>query len=79
MDIVPKRASVRMVGMTVHFERVCQVTGQTHSIVVDAGDVRRWEQGELIQEVWPGMTPDNREILVSGWTPAEWDVLFGEE
>tara|TARA_R100000234_G_scaffold111958_1_gene85289 strand:+ start:456 stop:695 length:240 start_codon:yes stop_codon:yes gene_type:complete len=79
MDIVPKQASVTNVGLQVHFERVCQVTDQTYRVVVDRVDVRRWKQGELIQNVWPNMSSDDREILMSGFTPAEWDMLFPEE
>ena len=79
MDIVPKQASVDYVDSQVHFTRVCQVTDQTYRVVVDFADVRRWQQGELIQNVWPNMSSDDREILMSGWTPAEWDMLFPEE
>lgn len=79
MDIVPKQASVEYVDSEVHFVRVCQVTDMVYRIVVDPADVRRWQQGELIQEVWPTMSSDDREILMSGFTPDEWDMLFSEE
>jgi hypothetical protein len=79
VDIVPTEASVDYVDGMLHFTRVCQVTDQTYRVVVAFGDVRRWKQGELIQNVWPNMSSDDREILISGWTPAEWDMLFPEE
>ena len=79
MDIVPKQASVEYVDSEVHFVRVCQVTDMVYRIVVDPADGRRWQQGELIQEVWPTMSSDDREILMSGFTPDEWDMLFPEE
>ena len=32
-----------------------------------------------IQEVFPDMSPENREMFVSGICPTCWNVMFGEE
>lgn len=43
-------------------------------------DVVRWKtSGRPIQEMLPGLTPDQREFLLSGSTPGEWDELFEEK
>jgi len=40
----------------------------------------RWQSGrELIQNVFPNLSPEQREFLMSGATPEEWDELFPEE
>jgi len=40
----------------------------------------RWQSGrELIQNVFPHLSPEQREFLMSGATPEEWDELFPEE
>lgn len=39
----------------------------------------RWEAGELIQNVMPNLTAEQREFLISGTTPAEWDRLFPDK
>lgn len=39
----------------------------------------KWEKGALIQNVMPHLTPDQREFLISGITPQEWEDTFGEE
>jgi hypothetical protein len=37
---------------------------------------RRWIAGELVQRVWPHMTPDDRELLITGTHPACWEKIF---
>ena len=38
-----------------------------------------WQSGELIQNAMPNLTPDEREFLISGLLPNQWDDLFPEE
>jgi hypothetical protein len=39
-----------------------------------------WQNGFHIQDVFPELTKDEREFLISGTTPEEWDEIFkGEE
>jgi hypothetical protein len=35
-----------------------------------------WQRGRLIQDVFPTLTADEREFLLSGATPEEWDEVF---
>lgn len=35
----------------------------------------RWRQGELIQNVFPDLTPDEREFIMTGITAEEWITL----
>jgi len=37
--------------------------------------LNRWEQGELIQNVFPDLTPDQREFIMTGITGEEWKTL----
>tara|TARA_R110000822_G_scaffold56928_6_gene143627 strand:+ start:94 stop:255 length:162 start_codon:yes stop_codon:yes gene_type:complete len=34
-----------------------------------------WHQGKLIQEVMPNLSADDREFLMTGITPDEWETL----
>ena len=36
------------------------------------------DDGMLIQNVFPHLTADEREFLITGITPAEWEEAFGE-
>jgi len=37
----------------------------------------RWLAGELIQNVMPHISADDREFIMTGITPEEWDNAFG--
>jgi len=39
----------------------------------------RWTNGDLIQNVFPDLSADQREFLKTGITPEEWNQNFGEE
>lgn len=46
------------------------------------GSIRQfelWLEGSLIQNVFPELTEDEREFLISGMTPDEWSAYIGEE
>jgi len=45
----------------------------------DEQDLARWLSGELIQVALPYLTPDEREFLMTGCSPEEWDEIFREE
>ena len=43
-------------------------------------DIREWMYGgETIQAAFPDLSPEDREFLLTGSTPSEWDDLFGDE
>ena len=46
---------------------------------VTSEQVQRWQEGELVQNVFPHLNPDEREFLMTGITPEEWATTFGEE
>ena len=39
---------------------------------------RRWEQGELIQNAMPHLNPDEREFVMTGISPEEWEEIMQE-
>ena len=38
----------------------------------------RWMNGELIQKAFPMLSPEEREFIMNGITPEEWDDVFGQ-
>ena len=38
-----------------------------------------WANGELIQDAMPHLSVEDREFIVSGCTPEDFDFLFPEE
>jgi hypothetical protein len=51
------------------------LTGNTASMDLDVTEAQlaEWKQGALIQDVMPHLSADEREFLITGITPAEWD------
>ena len=47
-------------------------------IPVTLAQIEAWKGGELIQRAMPNLTPDEREFLMTGITPEEWENTFGE-
>jgi len=58
------------------------VSGRLNSMLLPTtqGKIEYWiESGKLIQDVMPDLSDDQREFLMSGITPREWNDMFGEE
>ena len=61
--------------------RTSQLTGIRHTLTLRMAhaDYIRWQEGVLIQNALPYLTPDEREFLMTGITADEWDSAFGPE
>ena len=57
-----------------------QLSGKSHEIEIDVSEkqITLWMEGALIQDVMPDLSPDEREFLMTGITPAEWDEAFAQ-
>lgn len=62
-------------------KRVCCLDGSENEmdLPVTEDQLIRWQQGEVIQDVMPKLTVDQREFLISGITPGKWQEVFGDE
>ena len=47
-------------------------------IDVTQEQIALWESGTLIQNAMPHLTPDEREFIMTGITPEEWDSAFNQ-
>jgi len=61
--------------------KVSGASGVTHTREIDVTpeQLKNWQDGALIQNAMPHLSPDDREFLMTGITPEEWDAMFGEE
>lgn len=61
------------------------LTGEENIMTLDMSqaefDARMdvWNRGELIQNAFPMLTPAEREFIKTGYTPEDWDKMFGYE
>ena len=54
------------------------ISGVAHTMDLAGtnNQLRRWRAGELIQNVMPHLTSEEREFLISGSMPDEWDEVM---
>lgn len=57
----------------------CQVCGDTTIIDIPEEGFNKWRNGAFIQDAFPTLSPDERELLISGTHPKCWDELFLDE
>ena len=48
-------------------------------IAVSEEQLQAWESGELIQEVMPDLTADEREFIMTGTTANDWKEIVHNE
>lgn len=59
---------------------VCPMCGHANEVAVNEADYFDWSfDGVLVQDAFPYLSADEREMLISGICPKCWNKLFGEE
>ena len=61
--------------------RTSHLSGKTRKMIL-AATRKQWESydhGTLIQHALPDLSPQEREFILTGITPEEWDAAFKEE
>ncbi len=64
-------------GQDVTFSGECLFDNHPFSITTKLSDANRWINGESIQNCFPNLSADDREILLSGISPNHWNEMFG--
>lgn len=59
--------------------RLCPYCLTPAFVEVDAKAYNRWQVGTLIQEAFPDMSIDDREMLQTGYHPDCWDKEFASQ
>ena len=62
--------------------RTSPFSGKEHTREIDVthAQLQRWQcTSALIQDVMPHLSADDREFLMTGITPEEWEEQFGGE
>lgn len=60
--------------------RPCVVCHESTDMEIPADGFDAWkDRGLYVQDAFPEMSPDEREMLISGTHPACWEALFAEE
>lgn len=61
--------------------RTSQLTGKVSEMQMrfDLTDYTNWQNGTVIQNALPYLNAEEREFLLTGITPDEWEDTYGEE
>ncbi len=51
---------------------------RTLELPITLAEYNAWEAGTLIQDAMPKLSADQREFIMTGCTPEEWDLEFGQ-
>ncbi len=49
------------------------------NIAVTEEQIKKWQEGMMIQDAMPDLSVNEREFLINGVTPEEWNMYIGEE
>tara|TARA_R100001594_G_scaffold12009_2_gene26906 strand:- start:3296 stop:3481 length:186 start_codon:yes stop_codon:yes gene_type:complete len=57
--------------------KTSMLSGNTSSMDIDVSQdqIDLWQGGSLIQNVMPNLSADEREFIMTGITPEEWDSM----
>ena len=60
--------------------RTSPFSGNTNSMEIEVTQeqLSSWESGVLIQNAMPNLSADEREFIMTGITPEEWDSAFNQ-
>lgn len=61
------------------FTTTCQRCNDLLWVAAKAEDFAKWEAGMAVQNAFPYLSADDREILISRTCGKCWDEMFGEE
>lgn len=56
---------------------ICPFCHKAHYVEVNEDAYYRWQEGELIQNAMPDLTPTEREQLISNLCPECQEIIFG--
>ena len=56
--------------------RRCIGCGKSHTVEVSEEGYFKWKAGAFVQDAFPELTPDEREMLISGTCKPCWEELF---
>ena len=69
--------------MKINYKEVtieCPICHHANEVMVNEEDYLAWAfDGELVQNAFPYLSADEREMLISGICPTCWDKMFDED
>lgn len=64
---------------TIEIETRCPICGERHYVEVFEKDFIAWRNGTLIQDAFPYLSANERELLISGTCAECFSIFFGND
>ncbi len=61
------------------FTGPCLITKKPYSVKVPGSELYAYNQGRYIQDAMPSVSAEDREFLMTGYSPEGWDKIFRKE
>lgn len=65
-------------GFTTFVRKECPVTGKMYELELDTAEFLLWKSGCNIQDAMPDLTDQERDFLITHYTPAEYARVFAD-
>ena len=62
-----------------YYRNECYYCGEQNIILINIHDLTFWQSGEFIQDAFPYLNKDQRELVKTGIHPECWNKMFGNE
>jgi len=57
----------------------CIGCGHSTQLTLLKSELEMYQKGAYVQDAFPNMSADERELIISGTHPACWNRMFGED
>lgn len=74
-----RNADVRLVDGKLELSADCSVSGKRFTVLVNHEAWLSWMNGTKAKDAFPELSPAQREFIMTGTTPEEWNALAGYE
>ena len=66
-------------NLEVTLSKKCKISGEPYILNIPTENYEAWKRGEYAQNAFSFLSIDEREFVISGTTPKEWEAMFQEE
>ena len=77
--MMKNKPQIKIDSNNVTISKICTVKEKLYEITVPVKKIQEWQSGAYIQNVFPNLTPGERDFIKLGITPDEWDMIFSKD
>lgn len=59
--------------------KICSISNKRYEVSINQHDWYDYMHGKLVQNAFPHLNEEQREFIMSGITPHEWNEMFSDD